>query len=108
MAEALAALDATHLRDRRATELSGGELARVLIARLLAQRTPLILADEPVAGLDPAHQLAVMALFRLGSHIPTPGISYDLVQQCQRAASSSASRAAWMRSLRPLCSRKSR
>lgn len=33
--------------------------------------------------------LAVMALFRLGSHIPTPGISYDLVQQCQRAASSS-------------------
>lgn len=64
VAEALAALDATHLRDRRATELSGGELARVLIARLLAQRTPLILADEPVAGLDPAHQLAVMALFR--------------------------------------------
>ena len=63
VAEALAAVDATHLRDRKATELSGGELARVLIARLLAQRTPLILADEPVAGLDPAHQLAVMALF---------------------------------------------
>lgn len=62
--EALAALDITHLRDRPATELSGGELARALIARLLAQRTPLILADEPVAGLDPAHQLAVMALFR--------------------------------------------
>lgn len=63
VAEALAAVDITHLRDRPANALSGGELARVLIARLLAQRTPLILADEPVAGLDPAHQIAVMALF---------------------------------------------
>lgn len=63
VAEAMAAMEVTHLRDRPATELSGGELARVLIARLLAQRTPLILADEPVAGLDPAHQFAVMALF---------------------------------------------
>lgn len=63
VAEAMAALDVTHLAQRRATELSGGELARALIARLLAQRTPLILADEPVAGLDPAHQFAVMALF---------------------------------------------
>ena len=63
VAEAMAALDVTHLAQRRATELSGGELARVLIARLLAQRTPLILADEPVAGLDPSHQFAVMALF---------------------------------------------
>ena len=59
----MAALDVTHLAGRRATELSGGELARVLIARLLAQRTPLILADEPVAGLDPSHQFAVMELF---------------------------------------------
>lgn len=64
VAEALSQLDVTHLRDRKATELSGGELARVLIARLLAQRTPVIMADEPVAGLDPAHQLAVMGLFR--------------------------------------------
>lgn len=63
VSEAMAALDVTHLAQRRATELSGGELARALIARLLAQRTPLILADEPVAGLDPAHQFAVMALF---------------------------------------------
>ncbi|MDO5370722.1 ABC transporter ATP-binding protein [Paracoccus sp. (in: a-proteobacteria)] len=63
VAGAMAALDVTHLAQRRATELSGGELARALIARLLAQRTPLILADEPVAGLDPAHQFAVMELF---------------------------------------------
>lgn len=49
----------THLQDRAATSLSGGELARVLIARLLAQDTPVVLADEPAAGLDPAHALAL-------------------------------------------------
>ena len=52
------------LRDRPATELSGGERARALIARALAQAAPLMLADEPVAGLDPAHALGLMAGFR--------------------------------------------
>ena len=52
------------LAERTATELSGGEQARALIARALAQNTPLILADEPVAGLDPAHQIATMKTFR--------------------------------------------
>jgi iron complex transport system ATP-binding protein len=51
------------LRARPATELSGGEQARALIARVLAQETPLILADEPVAGLDPAAQIATMEVF---------------------------------------------
>ncbi len=51
------------LASRPANELSGGERARVLIARVLAQDTSIILADEPVAGLDPAHQLELMELF---------------------------------------------
>ena len=60
---AMRAMDVAHLARRRATDLSGGEKARVLIARVLAQRAPLLLADEPTAGLDPAHQMAVMRVF---------------------------------------------
>jgi iron complex transport system ATP-binding protein len=60
---ALAEMDLERFRHRDATRLSGGEQARVLIARALAQDTPLILADEPVAGLDPAHQISTMARF---------------------------------------------
>jgi len=53
-----------HLKDRTATTLSGGEKCRVLIARVLAGKPKIILADEPVAALDPAHQLMVMNSFR--------------------------------------------
>lgn len=60
---ALAAMDLDSFRTRTATRLSGGEQARALIARALAQNTPLIVADEPVAGLDPAHQIATMETF---------------------------------------------
>ena len=61
--EALAAMDLGAFRSRTATNLSGGEQARAMIARVLAQDTPLILADEPVAGLDPAHQISTMRAF---------------------------------------------
>ncbi len=60
---ALSQMDLHALRHRTAMRLSGGEQARVLIARTLAQDTPLLMADEPVAGLDPAHQIATMRRF---------------------------------------------
>lgn len=60
---ALTALNLHDLRNRPATELSGGEQTRALIARALAQETPLLIADEPITGLDPAAQISVMQLF---------------------------------------------
>lgn len=62
--EALIAADVAGLADRRVDTLSAGERARVLLARALAVQAPLLLADEPVAGLDPYHQLRVMELLQ--------------------------------------------
>ena len=61
---AMIAADITSLRDRTMTHLSGGERMRVLLARALAVEASLLLADEPVAALDPLHQLRVMELLR--------------------------------------------
>jgi iron complex transport system ATP-binding protein len=60
---ALETMGLEHLRHRTATRLSGGEQAMALIARALAQQTPLLMADEPIAGLDPANQIATMQVF---------------------------------------------
>jgi iron complex transport system ATP-binding protein len=54
--------DVAHLSQRVVTSLSGGERTRVLLARVFATRATIILADEPVASLDPYHQLHVMEL----------------------------------------------
>lgn len=60
--------DVAHLRDRIATELSGGERARVLLARALAVEARGLIADEPLASLDPGHQIDVMELLRAEAH----------------------------------------
>jgi iron complex transport system ATP-binding protein len=64
VAHALAACDLLALANRATDTLSGGELARVNIARALASQAPLMVADEPVASLDPRHQHQVMRLIR--------------------------------------------
>lgn len=57
ISEALSAMDLEKLADRPVDELSGGELARVLQARALAQEADILIADEPTAGLDMGHVL---------------------------------------------------
>lgn len=61
---ALEACDLKALQRRLTDTLSGGELARVHVARALSANAPLLLADEPVAALDPRHQLRVASLLR--------------------------------------------
>lgn len=62
--EATAAADVGHLTERGFPHLSGGEKARVSLARVLAQETRIVLLDEPTAALDLKHQEAVLQIAR--------------------------------------------
>jgi iron complex transport system ATP-binding protein len=64
LADAASRADIAHLLDRRFTELSGGERARVSLARVLAQDTAVVLLDEPTAALDLRHQEDVLGVAR--------------------------------------------
>ena len=91
VAEAMAATDITHLAGRRYTQLSGGEKARVSLARVLAQRTPVIFLDEPTASLDLRHQEDVM---RVGRRMADEGRAVVIVLHDLSLASAYADRLA--------------
>ncbi len=86
--EALAQVGIASLRDRSYTELSGGEGQLVLIARALAQNSPVIIMDEPTAHLDFRHEFVIletiMALVRekkisviMATHFPDHAFYFD-------------------------------
>ncbi len=68
IAKAIAETGIAPLLHRTVTTLSGGEQARVALARVLATQAPVILADEPTMSLDPKHQLIVMNLLKQAAH----------------------------------------
>jgi len=89
--EAMDATDITHLAARRYTQLSGGEKARVSLARVLAQQTPVIFLDEPTASLDLRHQEDVM---RVGRRMADEGRAVVVVLHDLSLASAYADRLA--------------
>ncbi len=64
IAKAMAQTDCTQFAERTAMRLSGGEQARVLLARVLAGEPDWVLADEPLANLDPAHQMDAISCLK--------------------------------------------
>ncbi len=87
IAEAMAATDTAAFAGRLVGELSGGERARVLLARVLAGRPQWLLADEPLAALDPVHQLALLESLRglAGQGMGVAIVLHDLVQAARAA-----------------------
>lgn len=84
------ALDRVHLRDKlfvRSDQLSGGQLQRVSIARVLYQEAQLILADEPVSALDPTLALDTVQLLVREAKVRNATLvaslhAVDLARQC--------------------------
>jgi iron complex transport system ATP-binding protein len=60
--EIMAQCDLAHLAQRTLSSLSGGEIARVHLARALVSHTPALVVDEPTNALDPRHQFACLDL----------------------------------------------
>ncbi len=96
--EALQAVGLANRADHQPTELSGGQQQRAAIARALVQRARIILADEPIASLDPRNTRIVMdALLRINKHFGITVIcnlhSLDLARSyCDRLIGMSAGR----------------
>lgn len=84
---ALAATDTQDLAPRLVAELSGGERARILLARVLAGEPQWLLADEPLASLDPVHQLGLLDRLRVlaGQGMGVVIVLHDLVQAARVA-----------------------
>ena len=62
--DVLQALGLTEISDRLVTTLSGGESQRVAIAQAIAQKTPVLLLDEPLAAQDPSSRKKIIALLQ--------------------------------------------
>ncbi len=79
--EALAALSQVKIEDlafRKVNSLSGGEMQRVAIARAIYQKPDIILADEPIANLDPGNAANIMKLLQpLADRIPVVGVLHQ-------------------------------
>ena len=84
---ALSALELEPLRQRPLSQLSGGERARALLARVLASEPRWLLADEPLANLDLAHQLTLLARLRAlaGQGLGVVLVLHDLAQAMNHA-----------------------
>jgi phosphonate transport system ATP-binding protein len=95
---ALEQFDISALASQRADRLSGGQQQRVAIARALVQEPDIILADEPIASLDPRNTRIVMdALLRINKHFGITVLcnlhSFDLAREyCDRLIGMSAGR----------------
>ncbi|MGC6475831.1 MAG: ABC transporter ATP-binding protein [Parvibaculales bacterium] len=94
ISQCLARCELSEMRHRAMTSLSGGEQARVHMARIFAAQTPLILADEPITALDPRHQYKIMDV--LASYVAQGGAALIVLHDVALAARY-ASRLVWLK-----------